>query len=337
MNYPQIYEPQKVAKAPDNFRELFKNEKWMGSVKIDGYWECLCKENNQVYMFSRAVSKKTGYYTEKIANVPHIKEWAEKYLPNGTMLIGEVYVPGGTSSDVTKILGCLPEKAIKRQQDNGNIHYYVHDILKYNGEDYVLNQIDYSHRYSNLCRYIDIETPLIDEIEIAGIVDNTYCDLEKCAYEALERGEEGMVFRSEAGLYLPGKRRPNVMFKIKEHLNDMDFVITKLLDPVRDYTGKELEKWQFFDDDGMAVTKAWAMGWKNSIEISAYNDGELVKVGTVASGIDDAMREDMAKNPDNYLGKVCTIEAMEWTDDGSLRHPVFVQMHPGKDPKECVL
>ena len=128
-----------VGAKPKNYRDILKNEKVIGNIKKDGYFYQLIKENNQVYLFSRTVSKVTGIYAEKIENTPHLKEWAEKYLPNGTVLIGEIYYPGGTSKDVTKVMGCLPEKAIERQaNDFGLIHFYLHDILKYNGEDFVL-------------------------------------------------------------------------------------------------------------------------------------------------------------------------------------------------------
>ena len=30
-------------------------------------------------------------------------------------------------------MGCLAPEAIKRQQSSGLIHYYLHDVIKYNG------------------------------------------------------------------------------------------------------------------------------------------------------------------------------------------------------------
>ena len=144
MEYPAIYPAMLVGAAPKNWQEVLKTEKIIATTKKDGAWYQLVKENNQVYLFSRSKSKVTGFYSEKIANVPHLAEWAMENLPNGTHLIGEIYYPGGKSNDATKIMGCLPEKAIERQEgEYGYIHYYIHDIVKYNGEDYVLNQLDY--------------------------------------------------------------------------------------------------------------------------------------------------------------------------------------------------
>ena len=348
-----------VDKAPKNVDKILKQVPIIGTLKKDGYFYQLVKENNQVYLFSRTVSKVTGTYAEKIENTPHLKEWAEKYLPNGTVLIGEIYYPGGTSKDVTKVMGCLPEKAIERQaNDFGLIHFYLHDILKYNGEDFVLNQVDYSHRYSNLCRYIDIQTPLIPEIEVANCYDNTYLDLKKEVYKAIEQGEEGMVFRYEQGLYLPGKRRKEV-FKVKQETDTIDFVISKILEPELEYTGKQIETWPYWmrpsdgakfqikpkngrvqiDDTWIPVTKAAYYSWGGSFELSAYdNDGNLVPVGRVSSGITDAMKENAGANPSRYIGAVAEIEAMSLDKENhTFRHPRLIRIRDDKDARDCKL
>ena len=81
--------------------------------------------NGSCYLFGRTVSKKTGLLTEKIANVPHIQE-AFAGLPNGSIILGEIYYPGGSSRNVVEIMGCLPQKAIERQNGSkGLIHYYI--------------------------------------------------------------------------------------------------------------------------------------------------------------------------------------------------------------------
>lgn len=356
-NYPQIYEPMLVGTPPKNWHELLKSEKIIGTTKIDGAWYQLVKENNQVYLFSRSKSKVTGFYSEKIANVPHLAEWAMENLPNGTHLIGEIYYPGGKSNDATKIMGCLPEKAIERQEgEYGYIHYYIHDIVKYNGEDYVINQLDYSHRYSNLCKHIDIETPHIPQIKVAECYDNTYLDLEKILYQQLEAGEEGMVFRTEAGLYLPGKRRPNISFKVKEETDTIDLIITGLLEPELQYTGKQIGCWPYWqdsfgnkrmlkpnsartDDLWMPITKSAYYGWTGSFELSAYNkNGELEKVGQVASGLTDEIKEHSANHPEKYIGRVCEVQAMSVDKDNhTLRHPRFIRMRAvdDKSPTNC--
>ena len=261
-------------------------------------------------------------------------------LPNGTCIIGEVYYPNGTSKNVTSVLGALPEKAIERQKgDYGKIHFYMHDILAYNGEDYVMNNVTYDYRYSNLCEYIDIATPLIPELEIAQCYDNAYLDLDKVTTDKLAAGEEGMVFRVENGLYAPGKRQPKVMFKIKQAQNDIDFVITEVLQPEYFYTGKESETWQYKDEEGNLITKAAYYGWAGALRLGAYdNAGNLVSVGRVSSGLTDNLKADLAANPDKYIGTVVEVNCMSLDKENkTFRHPYLSRLRPDKPAQDCKL
>lgn len=321
------------SKAPEGeklLREL-ESKKYIGQEKIDGAWYSLEKTNDgQVYLFSRAVSKKTGELSEKIANVPHIKEWAEQ-LPNGTTLIGEIYVPGGKSNDTTKIMGALPKKAIERQKDNP-VHYYVHDMIRYNGKSLI--NTDFEHRYSDLCEHIDIECDNPDWLRVASSF--TGYDMYKTIQRYLDGGSEGCVIKLKSGLYLPGKR-PVWNFKVKEQVDSLDFVILDLLDPEKEYTGKELDTWKYYKDN-IPVTKDYYMGWKNALSVGAYKNGELVYVGRVASGLTDEMKAHMTKEPELYIGSVCEIQAMSIDKERrTFRHPVFLRLRPDKNPKECQL
>lgn len=329
-----------VGKAPKNYEDMFKNTPIIGTIKQDGYWSQLIKDNNEVHLYSRTVSKKTGYYSDNIDKVPHIKDWAMNELPNGTCIIGEVYYPNGTSKNVTSVLGALPEKAIERQKgEYGKIHFYMHDILAYSGEDYVMNNMTYDYRYSNLCEHIDIATPLIPELEVARCYDNAYLDLDKVTIDKLAAGEEGMVFRVENGLYAPGKRQPKVMFKIKQAQNDIDFVITEVLPPEYLYTGKESETWGYKDKEGNLITKAAYYGWAGALRLGAYdNAGNLVSVGRVSSGLTDNLKADLAANPNKYIGTVVEVNCMSLDKENkTFRHPYLSRLRPDKPAQDCKL
>ena len=341
------------SKAPDGeklLREL-GSKKYIGQEKIDGAFYQLEKtDDGHIYLFSRAISKKTGELSEKIANVPHIKEWAEQ-LPNGTTLIGEIYVPGGKSNDTTKIMGALPEKAIERQKDNP-IHYYVHDMIRYNGKSLI--DTDFEHRYSDLCEHIDIECDNPDWLRVASSF--TGYDMYKTIQRYLDNGSEGCVIKLKSGLYLPGKR-PVWNFKVKEQVDSLDFVILDLLDPEKEYTGKEIKTWKYYESSlgykeiiepesggwttselKTPVTKDYYMGWKNALSVGAYKDGKLVYVGRVASGLTDEMKAHMTKEPDLYIGSVCEIQAMSIDKERkTFRHPRLIGMRFDKNPEECQL
>lgn len=335
-----IYSPMLVGKAPKNYEDMLKNTPIIGTIKKDGYWSQLVKDENEVHLYSRTISKKTGYYSDNIEKVPHIKDWAMNELPNGTCIIGEVYYPNGTSKNVTSVLGALPEKAIERQKgEYGKIHFYMHDILAYNGEDYVMNNMTYDYRYSNLCEHIDIATPLIPELEVARCYDNAYLDLNKVTIDKLAAGEEGMVFRVENGLYAPGKRQPKVMFKIKQAQNDIDFVITEVLPPEYLYTGKESETWGYKDKEGNLITKAAYYGWAGALRLGAYDKaGNLVSIGRVSSGLTDNLKADLAANPEKYIGTVVEVNCMSLDKENkTFRHPYLSRLRPDKPAQDCKL
>ena len=364
--------PMRYGNKPSDEKvyQSWESGEWVAQEKKDGAWYQLEKtDDGEIYLFGRTVSKKTGEYTEKIANVPHIESWAQ-YLPNGTTLIGEIFVPGGKSNDVTKIMGCTAANAYKRQFETdvygGPIHYYVFDIIRYKGQS--LLEVPFIERYEEYLEYqigdlFDFEK----YVELAPLYKDNF---EQRLLEIFELGGEGMVFKHKNMKYRPDKRTSALTegYKYKEHIDTVDLVCMELLDPVKEYTGKELETWPYWESskyspgenqidlggiklygfieeyknnlncDYYPVTKPWFYGWKNAMRLGAYKNGELVEVCRVASGLTDALREDMANNPDAYLGKVIEISCMSLNKkDYTVRHPVFVCVRFDKDAKDCVL
>ena len=140
---PEAMRVWSLPKGKENkLQEMCENGEYFAQIKKDGFWYQFVKGENTSYLFSRNTSVATGLLTEKIANVPHIEK-ALSILPKDTILVGEIYVPGGTSKDTTRIMGCLPEEAIKRQENEGLVHYYVHD--QYDNNSYQEHLQDEDH------------------------------------------------------------------------------------------------------------------------------------------------------------------------------------------------
>lgn len=339
--YPGSYQtdPMRYGNKPSEsvIEKTWASGDWFMQEKKDGAWYQLEKTAwGDIYLFGRTKSKVTGEYTEKIANVPHIESWAS-YLPNNTILVGEIYVPGGKSNDVTKIMGCTAENAYKRQfktnEYGGPIHYYVFDIIRYAGKD--LCDLGAYDRY---VKYLEIklEETFWDNkyVELAPIFET---DFEEHLKNIFAAGGEGAVFKKKDCPYRPGKRTTtSQMYKYKEHLDSVDLICTSLLDPEYYYTGKEAETWPYKDNEGNLITKHAYYGWKNAMQLGAYKNGNLIDVGRVASGFTDEVRQDMAEHPENYLNKVIEVECMSTTKDGALRHPVFKRVREDKGPDDCL-
>lgn len=372
-----IIEPMKINKIPDGkehmFPSLCESGEYFAQLKKDGYWYMYEKTENHAYLFSRTTSAVTGTLAEKGANVPHIME-VLNHLPAGTILIGEIYYPGKRSKDVTPIMGSLPEKAVERQNgEYGYLHYYIHDMIRYKGKD--LTSCGAGIRYDLLKRVFDLHLlgnyTIGDDhfIELAERVDE---NIQEFVADALERGEEGAVLKKKTAPYTPGKRPAWDTIKIKK-TDTCDAICIGFCAPTIEYTGKEIETWPYWcaymGENGTGeegtdrtewvrmpldtyyeqskqnpelwtpVTKAYYYGWVTSMRVGAYDEnGKVVEIGTVSSGMTEELEADAAARPWMYLGKVVKLAGMEKDRTAkTLRHFYFKGFHTDKDPKDCLI
>lgn len=366
--YPEaenlMIEPMLIWKLPAGkesmLSEVCSNGEYFLEEKIDGAFYQFVKTENHSYLFGRTVSKLSGILTEKSDNVPHLKE-ALNCLPAGTILIGEIYVPGGTSKDTVSIMGCLPALAIKRQEKEP-IHYYVHDIIAYDTVNLIDSPADLRYKIlsaiwekHNLNQY--------SFLRLATRIDE---DMEAEISRILKSGGEGVVLKKKDYPYTPGKRPAWSTIKVKQ-MDSIDLICTGFCDATKEYTGKELATWEYWEERGeqsqdgeytwllsegryyedylhnphiyRPVTKPYFLGWKTAIRIGAYNDkGELVDLGTVSSGLTDDNKREMTENPDLWLGHVVALDCMQIDKkEHTLRHPVFKCKREDKDAKDCVI
>lgn len=261
------------------------SDDYIASLKKDGHYNRTVIANGRIAMQSRTISKVTGEYADKTAHVPHIVDSLKK-LPEGTVIIGELYQHGKTSSDMTSVLQCLPEKSVKRQKgEYGFVYYYIHDCWYYNGQ----NLMD--EPYSKRIEYIQ-------KIFNNFLKDNLYIEVAEYAKTpeeitnllnyARENGEEGIVMVRKDAIVSPGKRTAWKTIKVKKELEkEVDCFLTgHYKTPTRLYTGKELRSWIYWEDlktgnlvsgklfeDYEAgrpiepVTKPYYFGWAGSLEL----------------------------------------------------------------------
>lgn len=359
--FPEAYcfKPMKIANFPNTrgitLEDLATSDDYYATEKIDGAWYCFNKTPNYAYLFGRTISRKNGLPVEKSDNVPHIKE-ALSILPPNTIIIGEIYTGDKTktSKDTVSIMGSLPKRAITLQKKQGNVHYYLHDIIMYDGED--LTSLGAFERYNKIKEiYFDLKLDKYDFLELAPILD-TKNALEAAA-EIIARGGEGIVLKKKDYPYEYNKRPAYSSVKIKK-ADTVDVVCMGFEDPTKEYNGKEtsdylmniktgekfirgkrselniLEDAMNNTEDFIEITKPFYYGWKTAINIGLYKNGELVSIGTVSSGLTDFYREDFAKNPQKYIGQVIECECME-LKDGSLRHPIFKRFREDKNAEDC--
>ena len=345
------------ANKKDKLSEICASGEYFAEEKIDGALYQFCRTDKGNYLFGRTVSVKNGLLTNKIDNVPHINS-ALSCLPCGTVIIGEIYVPGGTSKNVTSIMGCLPAEAIKRQDKQGKIKYYLHDMIFYNGED--MQSWGAEARYQKLVEvWKEFHLEQFDFLQLAESFDT---GIEERLSQILAAGGEGIVLKKKDAPYSEGKRPAWATIKCKQ-MDTIDLVCTRAIEATKEYTGKELETWPYWQErselnqngeytwlssEGQyyedylhnphiyrPVTKPYFYGWKTAIGIGAYDDeGNLKEIGTVSSGLTDEMRAHL----DDYVGKVVALQCMSIDrKEKTLRHPIIKAWRDDKNAAECKL
>ena len=345
------------ANKKDKLSEICASGEYFAEEKIDGALYQFCRTDKGNYLFGRTVSVKNGLLTNKIDNVPHINS-ALSCLPCGTVIIGEIYIPGGTSKNVTSIMGCLPAEAIKRQDKQGKIKYYLHDMIFYNGED--MQSWGAEARYQKLVEaWNEFHLEQFDFLRLAESFDT---GIEERLSQILAAGGEGIVLKKKDAPYSEGKRPAWATIKCKQ-MDTIDLVCTRAIEATKEYTGKELETWPYWQErsernqngeyiwlssEGQyyedylhnphiyrPVTKPYFYGWKTAIGIGAYDDeGNLKEIGTVSSGLTDEMRAHL----DDYVGKVVALQCMSIDrKEKTLRHPIVKAWRDDKNAAECKL
>ena len=345
-------EAQKYYAPPNSWSEEKKHEtatsrifsgEWWGAQKRDGaFYKFLKDEDGNMYLIGRSKSV-SGDYLDKIDWVPHLNGFFNS-LPNGTCLLGELYLPSNEQAkSTTTIMNCLVKKAIERQVKEPLV-YYIFDILAYDGNSYL--ELPAVERFMALNVCAQLYT--YPNVEFAKYYKGK--ELWEHLQNLLADGYEGVVITRAAAPYQPGKRPSKDCLKVKKELQDtIDCVIMGGFAPAKLYSGTEIRTWpywlneltnekvkgEFYDDYAngepiIPVTKTWFNGWAGSLRLGVYKDGKLVEIGKL-SGITDEVKE----NWRDYVGKFCEITAMEIMDTGGIRHPKFVRWRDDLTAADC--
>ena len=347
----------------DNAHSKIFSGDWFGAEKKDGYFAKLIKdEDGNIILYSRSRGV-NGKFADKHEWVPHLNQFFDA-LPNGTCLLGELYLPSQPGSkNITTIMGCLKEKAVARQDKGERLHFYAFDCLAWNGHSF-LNS-------AALIRFGQIKnlSVLFDFGYTSFAIYYSGKELWVMLQDVLGRGDEGIVITHKNGKYEPGKRPSKTTWKIKKELKQtIDCFFTgRGSAPTHEYTGKEIETWQLWEHQItheklqgdyycdyqtgapiMPVTKGHFNGWCGSMEIAVlrhkpggkciingkkYEDTEIMPLGWL-SGLPDEMKA----NPQAYAFKPIEVTAMEYDAIAqTLRHGKMVGWRSDLSIEDCTL
>ena len=355
--------PQKYWAPPSSWSNEKKKEttqlrifsgEWLGSTKMDGYFSKLVKdEDGNIGLYSRSRNVH-GEYPEKHEWVPHLQPFFD-WLPNGTCLLGELYLPSKPgSSNITSLLGCLKDKCIARQAAGERLCFYTFDILAINGQSLMNYELtkriicldDLFLEYSEL----GTDAPAAGYIKFARYVSGK--ELWRTLQEVLASGGEGMVITRGEAKYQPDKRPSKDCQKVKKELADnIDCFFTgRASAPTRLYSGKEIETWRYWEDTRTGermegehfkeysvgapiepVTKPYFYRWGGSLEIAVLKNGEVTPIGFL-SGLTDEIKANFR----DYKHRCIEVAAMEIVPETfAMRHGKMVRLRDDLIAEDC--
>lgn len=321
---------------------------YIGSRKMDGaFYKFWKDENGNMELLGRSKSV-NGDYLNKIDWVPQLHSFFES-LPNGTCLLGEIYFPAHEGSRyVTTIMGCLVDKAIMRQDMGDKLHYYIFDVLAFNGISLLDSPIEL--RIASLNKVKELYQNKSKYVEWAEYYEGQ--ELWNKLQLILAEGGEGVVITKKGTTYQPGKRPAKQTLKVKKELSEtLDCFFTgRISTPTRLYTGSTLPTWSYWENvktgeklqgqlyinymDGEPiepVTKSYFLGMAGSLEIGVLRNGKVYPLGWL-SGLSDEIKT----NYKDYKGKCLEVGAMQFTEgNNALRHGKMIQLRPDLTIKDC--
>jgi bifunctional non-homologous end joining protein LigD len=288
--------------------EPFNSPDWVYEIKWDGYRILAHIDKGKVTLRSRGDQDYTQRYkpvAQSLASLGH-----------NAVLDGEMVVVDQEGRSKFQLLQNY------HNTGQGNLTYYVFDILQADGHN--LTGLPLQKRKQILQNLLP-EWDNVKYSEHIATYGKQFFEL------AREQGLEGIMAKRAGSKYLSGKRSSDWL-KIKTHMRQ-EAVIGGYTEP---RGGR-----QFF----------------GALVLGVYQGNNLVYIGHTGGGFGEVGLKNLysqlkaletnicpfaTKPTTNTLAHwvkpklVCEVEFSEWTEDGSLRHPIFVGLRSDKDPKEVV-
>lgn len=340
-----------------HLEQLIQSNNYIWSRKYDGNWSRAIITSDRAALQTRGISKKTGTYGEVQNKVFFWNDVVNAFQSGITVILGEIYLPGGIDRDVGSILRCLDEKAIARQKSN-KLEWRIFDVLAFDGIELINTPIE------NRIKYIPkvvqrINNPLVIGIDYYEMDNNFFENLNNIFSE----GGEGAVCFKKTAIYEPGKRGPHSWdsVKVKQEISaDIDCFITGIEPAIRDYTGKELGSWSFWQDcrtdekiignlfgeyrTGRAIrpiSKGFYYNWPGAIHVGVYDKNHQIVELCKVAGLTEDFKNELRDNFQKYYLCPVTIGGMALSDANglSVRHPYIksIRMNDLNIDSDCTL
>ncbi len=302
----------KKAAFPENIKPMlasltgkaFDDVNWIFEIKWDGYRSLAYLQKGNVDIRSRANLS----YNEKFNSIATaLAEWKVDAVVDGEIIA----INEEGSADFQALQG------FAKTGKKANLVYYVFDLLWYKGTD--LTQLPLTERKALL------NSILPQENSVIKYSDDIACEGKAFFEVALSRGLEGIMAKKADSIYTFGHRTKSWL-KIKNNQQTEAIIcgFTK---------GRNSRK------------------YFGAIILGKYEGDKLMYIGHSGSGIDEKGLQELYEKfkplitavcpfgikpktnmPVTWLKPelVCEVKFTEWTDEKSLRHPIFLGLREDK-------
>jgi len=295
-----------LAKETD---EPFDDKEWIFEIKWDGYRAIAEIKDGDIQLTSR-----NGLLFNN--NYPLVYN-ALKKIKHDVVLDGEIVVLNEEGrSDFQKL---------QHYEDNTNypICYYVFDLLSLDGKD--TSELPLLDRKKLLQQ-------LIKKDDIIKYSDHVVAKGKDFFDAAGKQDLEGIMAKKADSHYHEGTRT-NEWLKIKHHKSD-EVIIVGFTQPTgsRKYFGALVLATR--GEDGLKYAGHTGSGFSEKGLKEVY--GKLNPLKTNKAPFNEPVKTNM---PVTWLkpNYVCEVKFTEWTNDGKMRHPIFLRMREDKSPKDIII
>lgn len=355
MKYWSPTSTMSAADKRDHLEQMAASGNYLWSEKYDGNFARAVITNNRNALQTRGTSKTTGTYGELQDKVFFWDDVVNAF-PNGdTVILGELYLPGGVDKDVGSIARCLVDKARARQKDQ-KLEWHIFDVLALDGTDMINTPIEERIKYiPEVVRRIN--NSLVYGVEYHEMDENFFDDLNAI----FARGGEGCVCYKKGITYTPDKRSSAwTTVKVKQEISQsIDAFILRIEPAIRNYTGKDIGNWKYWENTRTGekvygeyftnyqlgepyepITKGYYLGVPGAIYTGVYdNQGHIIELCKVA-GLTDEFKVQLRDNFDMWYMCPVSLGGMALSDSNgiSIRHPYLRAIRKDDiNPEDCTL
>ncbi len=283
----------------------FDHPEWLFELKLDGYRAIAEVTSDGIALYSRKQTSFVDSYPNIVVDLSKIKQ--------SIIIDGEIVVLDAAGRSRFQLLQHYNEKPI------GSLRYFIFDLLALDGRD--LTKLPLLERR----KLLSATLPKLEHVQISD-----YIREQGIAFfdAAILEGAEGVIAKKQNSPYQPGVRSKDWL-KIK-HLRRQEAVIGGFTEP------RGSRK---------------ALG---ALLLGVYEGNDFIYIGHTGGGIDDAelkslrkMLEPFEQTSSPFKSKpipnapvhwvephyVCDVQFSEWTNDGSMRQPIFLGLRDDRPPK----